>query len=420
MAIAPAILLSVVVCLVPPTAAQEESANGPSDSEGVPKFGGPDAVGTTVEEDAKTGKPFFKFGFFQPYHEFKTHLAEQSGVSYGIDYTAVYLGASDSLGQDDASSGMFRFYGSWDLFGRESGNTGALVWKIEDRHRFGTIPPSSFSFELGNIGLFEPPFSDQGARLTNLYWRQRLKQGRVAFVGGFLDATDYVDVFGLGSPWVHFMNFAFTTGTTTISLPNDALLGFAVAAMVTDKLYVIGGFGDTNSDPTEPWDGFDTFFDDHEYFSHFEVGWTTSHDRIYFDNVHFTVWHADERIQAGVQDDWGINFSFSHYVRDRWMPFVRAGWADKALAFMKKSASAGIAFQPVPGRDLLGIGVNWGEPADSFGTALDDQYAVEVFYRLQLSDELAITPDVQLLLDPALNPQESSVLVYGLRLRLAL
>ena len=105
---------------------------------------------------------------------------------------------------------------------------------------------------------------------------------------------------------------------------------------------------------------------------------------------------------------------------DLWMPFVRAGWADEGVALMEKSASAGIGFQPKPGGNLLGVGVNWGRPSEGFGAQLDDQYAVEAFYRLQLSDELAVTPDVQLLLDPALNPQEDRIWVLGLRARLAL
>jgi porin len=314
---------------------------------------------------------------------------------------------------------MIRFYGSWDLAGRESGNTGTLLWKVEHRHRYGTLAPSDFSFELGNVGLFEPPFSDQGHRLTNLYWRQRFLQGRVVVVGGFLDATDYVDVYALASPWLHFMNFAFSTGTTTMSLPNDALIGVAAAGWVTGKLYLMGGLGDTNSDPTDPFEGFDTFFSDNEYFKHVEVGWATGEDRFFYDNVHLTLWQADERDAAQVPDDWGINFSFSHEYR-KWRPFVRAGWADEGIALMKKSASAGFGFAPGTGSNLLGFGVNWGEPSESFGTNLDDQYAVEAFYRLQLSDETALTADVQLLLDPALNPEDDSIWVLGLRLRIAL
>ena len=40
-------------------------------------------------------------------------------------------------------------------------------------------------------------------------------------------------------------------------------------------------------------------------------------------------------------------------------------------------------------------------------------------YRLQVTRELAITPDVQLLINPALNPEKNAIWVFGLRGRLA-
>ena len=149
-------------------------------------------------------------------------MAEQTGLSFGIDYTAVGLGASTSPGRDHAGGGMVRLYGAWELIGRGTPDTGALVFKAEHRHRYADVPPSGFGFETGYVGLIEPPFSNEGARLTNLYWRQRLFDRRATVIAGFLDATDYVDAFALGSPWLHFMNFAFSTGSATIGCPWDA------------------------------------------------------------------------------------------------------------------------------------------------------------------------------------------------------
>jgi porin len=67
--------------------------------------------------------------------------------------------------------------------------------------------------------------------------------------------------------------------------------------------------------------------------------------------------------------------------------------------------------------DLLGFGVSRGEP---FEGGQKDQYTAELFYRWQLSQNLAITPDIQYLRNPALNPDESSILVLGIRVRLTL
>ena len=71
--------------------------------------------------------------------------------------------------------------------------------------------------------------------------------------------------------------------------------------------------------------------------------------------------------------------------------------------------------------DLFGAAVNWGEVNElSFGPGLDDQYTLELFYRWQLTPRFALTGDYQYLLDPALNPGESSIHVLSAGVRFAL
>jgi porin len=396
-----------------PVSAQEAD---PGKNRG-PSFGGPDAVGNQLRDDAEVDRPTL----FDNWFEWKNALTEKRGLSLSVDYSAVYLGANESPGEDRAASGMVRFFGSWDLVGRGTKNTGSFVWKVEHRHAYTDVAPGGFGFELGYIGLFEPPFSDQGRRLTNLYWRQRLAGGRVTLLGGFLDATDYVDVYALASPWTGFLNFAFSTGTTTLAVPNDAAFGFAAGAMLTDNLFLIGSLSDLNADPTDPGETVDSFFSDHEYFKSIEIGWTTAQDRIYLDNIHLTLWHADERVEAAQPSGWGANLSWTKYLSGKWLPFVRAGYANDAGSLTQKSASVGFGYQPKPGKNLLGLGLNWGQPnEDTWGPGLDDQYTAELFYRWQISKAIAVTPDLQYIKNPALDPDTNSPWVFGLRVRGAL
>jgi porin len=105
--------------------------------------------------------------------------------------------------------------------------------------------------------------------------------------------------------------------------------------------------------------------------------------------------------------------------------FARGGFSQDGGSLLESSVSVGGAYAPdgigLPGvGDQLGFGVNWGQPNDDlFGSGLDDQYAAEVYYRLQVTKELAITPGVQLLIDPALNPERDTIWVFGLRTRFA-
>ena len=66
--------------------------------------------------------------------------------------------------------------------------------------------------------------------------------------------------------------------------------------------------------------------------------------------------------------------------------------------------------------DVAGIGISWGKPAD--GT-LRDQFTSEFFYRFQLTEFLAVTPDIQLIVDPAINPTTDVLAFFGIRLRAA-
>ena len=100
-------------------------------------FGGPDQVENQLKSDNKKKEPFFEFGFAQPYFDFKDSLTANTGLSFGLDYSAVYLKSDVSEGTDNASSGMVRLFGSWDLTGRGTKNTGALNFKVEHRHRYG-------------------------------------------------------------------------------------------------------------------------------------------------------------------------------------------------------------------------------------------------------------------------------------------
>ena len=163
------------------------------------------------------------------------------------------------------------------------------------------------------------------------------------------------------------------------------------------------------------------------FFKHIEIGWTgVSQEAWFLNNVHLTLWHADEREEMGVDDGWGGVLSFNHSIDDEWLVFVRGGYSEDGGSLLERSVSIGAGYTP-GGLELLGSGsqlglaANWGRPnEDLLGSDLDDQYAFEIYFRWMVSDELAITPGVQLLIDPALNPDEDNIWLFGLRARFAL
>ncbi|MDC0947936.1 carbohydrate porin [Gammaproteobacteria bacterium] len=386
-------------------------------------FGGPEAVENRIAEDSEDASLRPSTGAVDRWMEWKGDLHQDTGFSFGGDYSALAIKANDSLGSNDASAGMLRLFGFWDVTGRNTPDTGALVWKIEHRHRYADIAPSSFGLgELGYVGVLGGPWSNQGARLSNLYWRQRFGEGRRTLIAGYLDATDYVDTFVGGSPWTGFANLAFSSGSASVFLPNEATPGMAFGTLIGDNAYLTAGIVNAYSDPTAPFDdSLDRLFNDGELFKTLEIGWISSHQRIYQDNTHLTLWHVDDSDLAGVVEGWGAAFSHVRHLDEHWMPFVRGGYAEDGGSLLQKSLSVGVLYQHQTSADVFGLGVNWGEPNGStFESSLDDQWTVEAFYRYQLTRQLEITPSLELLKDPALNVEHDKQWVIGLRLRLAL
>lgn len=404
--------------------ATEGQAGSRSGYEEVPEFGGDRNVGARLKEDDKVKETVFRTDGLQrtlkPYFDWKAALNENHDLALGADYTGLWFSASEDIGGDDSGeSGNLRLYGSWTPVKTAAGGTGSLVFKVEDRHAYHDRPVSGLGFETGYVGLLGPPFNDSGTLLTNLYWMQKLNEGRTTVLGGVIDVTDYLDIYGLINPWTHFSNLLFSTGSGTIPAPNQGL-GAAVGTFLGDSLYAVASVVDTNGDPTDLGDSVDSFFDEREYFKHIELGIVSSFEERYLNNSHITVWQADKRDAAGVDDGWGVNLSWAKLLDEAWMPFLRAGYSDDGGALLERSISAGIGHYMSRNGDLLGFGLNWGEPSSDFGAGLPDQYTAEFFYRIQLSQNFAITPDLQYVKDPALNPGEDSQWYLGLRARLSL
>lgn len=60
------------------------------------------------------------------------------------------------------------------------------------------------------------------------------------------------------------------------------------------------------------------------------------------------------------------------------------------------------------------LAASWGQVMNTD----EDQIATELYYRWQMAQNVAITPSVQLLSNPALNSVDPSVVVWGLRARI--
>ena len=265
--------------------------------------------------------------------------------------------------------------------------------------------------EAGYIGQTAVLFNDIGWEVIDFNWQQGIGDGG-GIIAGRYDPMDYIAVLGYANPWTAFSSLA-TLLDPAIAFP-DASWGLGGGTWLGENWYVKGAINDANGTLTN----YKFFEGGAEFFKWGELGWSPSRDERYTTNIHFAAWHVDEREDLGIDSAHGFTLGANWTTDDlRWMYFARGGWADGDAALYEESYTLGMMRKFRRNSDLMGLAVNWGQPPQD---ELDAQTTGEFFYRLQLAENLAITPNIQLLKGPALNDEDDRIWVTGLRIRLTL
>ncbi|MCK5573211.1 MAG: carbohydrate porin, partial [Bacteroidetes bacterium] len=365
-------------------------------------------------------EPYFRIPIrvFKPWFDFKKEVNENLGIQFGLNYTFTFIGASSGITESSATSagsGVFDIPVSWTLVGKESGNTGTLFFKLENRHVYSDVAPMFLGFQTGSILLPATKFNEFTFRFTEFYWQQALFDKSFQFVLGKLDPTNYFTFYGLIHPFMHFTGYGFSV-SPSVNWPNQAW-GTIVSYMFTPNIYAMGGLLDVTGDLFADGDvlnGGDYFFKG-KLFKTIEVGYVPSFEERYFKKVSVLYWHSDEVVESSMGQ--GVALASHWFIKEKYIPFFLAGFSNgggaNTLAEATVSLGNGFRFKT---HDILAIGLNWTHPAGG----LRDQYTAEVFYRFMLTEHLAFTPDLQLVLNPSLNPEKDFLAYFVIRGRMTL
>jgi porin len=398
--------------------AQDETKSGYDD---LPEFGGPDGVSQSLKRDDEERESTFQFDGLQrglkPYFDWKRRINDEHGVALGLQFYALLQDASSSLdGRDsDAFGNIFRFFGSWTVFQRENGNVGRIEWRVESRSNFGSYQaPGSLGSATG-IATVAPGFAysdnfDLDIPIIN--WTQGFANGRAGYAVGRLAFDVYLDAFPFQTFSRGFLNRSFILNPT-VPTTGIGALGGVVKGFVSDNLWLGAQIHDANAASGNfDWNT----VQEGEWLKALEFGYTPSFSERNAKRVQFTYWEKDARTLAGVSKGRGWAVSAAYKLNDKLFPFVRFGHSDGGGGVAAESAiSAGLE---ITHRfdEVWTVGAGWAKPSsDTFGPGLSNETVLETSYKFQLSQNFSITPDVQIVFNPANDPSESSVWVVGLR-----
>jgi len=416
----------------PPDSSSEQSSEASNEDatqsgfKDIAQFGGPESVGARLQENDAIRESRYQFdglqGVLGPYFDWKRRVNEERGVAFGTSLYLLYQKASDSLPgkEDDALGQIFRYQGKWTVFQRDNGNRGQLAWRLESRsHVGGFQAPGSLGGATG-IKALVPGFAYNEKfefDVPVLSWIQHFANGRAGFDVGRLAFDVYLDAFPFQTLSKGSLNRSSIYNPT---LPTTGLgaIGGVVKGFVTDNIWLGAQMYDANAvngefDPDTVTEG--------EWIRAVEIGYTPSLAQRGTNRVQLTYWEKDARTKAGTPKGSGWALSAASKLNDTMFPFFRYGHSDGGGGVAAEDAvSAGVEFTQ-DFDEIWTIALGWANPSSkTFGPGLDDETLIETSYKFQLAKNFSLTPNLQLVFNPAGNPSESSIWIFGVKVMLTL
>ncbi|PWJ44654.1 carbohydrate porin [Sediminitomix flava] len=406
---------------------QNDSIDSYINNEG---FGGPKTVGAQLEVDnAPRFENRIPVKHTKFWYDFKERLAKQTGIEFGINYTSLLIYATETISSENtstAASGILDIQAGWNVVNRKKGkNTGKLFIKMNHRDSYRGSDHAAPMFhglnESGYYGLPATGFRDYSIRMIELNYQQALFDNRFHFVIGKVDVTNYFNFHGLIVPWQHFIGYGSSV-SGTVNWPDQGL-GLVLSYRPTEKIYIMAGLSDVRGDLFEDGEflNFGDQIDNGKFWKAVEVGFVPSFGERFFKKVALTYWHSDaytnnsgSRIKSGQ----GVALSAHWFFKERFIPYVRFGISDGngENAFYDADIQIGHGYRFL-NYDILGTSFSWNRPNIS-GTK--DQITAEVFYRINFTAHLELTPSIQFINQPTFNPSDNSLWYLGIRGRVTL
>ncbi len=348
------------------------------------------------------------------------------GIRYSLQQTFTYVTLSDVMqGADNFALYTFDLQGKWAIFDAPAAGSAAwLSYHIEAQSGLGTAADDQSA--ASNLGSISDPTgilsSKEGFRISELAWQQSFSDGQIVIVAGVVNQGDYFDANAYAnSGRGQFINSALIN-SMVLPLPSYNF-GFNVQWQPQDEWYAMFGGSIGNAGPGDaPWEDFESDF----WSVQCEVGYAPKDfcglgPGIY--RVQPFVARAGGPVQGGlgfnVQQQLGADSPFGVFAR------VGFGGSDVSAGAKAQVGAGLVVHAPFSeaglkrkrDNDLLGIGFVWSQPSESSSTIFhENEYVLETFYALQLSPTVKLQPDVQIVWDPAFNPDGGPSAVFQLQM----
>lgn len=352
--------------------------------------GGPGSLLATLHPDAT---------------EQRRRLQKDGGLAFTFAYS-VYAQSALEDGAD-VVSGSASLGLRWTLDPGAATDNTSIVALVENRHNMSSATGFDLLAATGSAWFANPIPNDGHTRLRQLYLKRNLAGDQVVLgIGKFSTRALFNQSAVTGDRFRSFIGFPYIL-EPSFSPPVDAA-GMYVRVQ-PDRSRASLSFAVLDARPS--LDGVDFEIEHPFYATEIAIGsrpWKSDSGTSQPPwLLRFTGYYSDDPDRRG----WGAAGVLDIQATENWSIGWRGGISEKDLGPVSATATlAAIRAAPFGRlRDGFGVGTNWAR--DNEG---DDQYAVEVFYRWNVTPGFEISPSLQLIVDPTASNRNTATII-GLR-----
>jgi hypothetical protein len=323
---------------------------------------------------------------------------------YGRATTVAQAASKTDYGSRYQGSINWELPGAVRLFREGRYGGGMLAWNA-----LGTFISSSSQDKLlhQRIGSDSETYDDiaDGEFMIQELWYAHAVGREIYLLGGKLDASNIWDMNAFANTATEDFMAGSLIDSQAVIFPESGA-GVNVQAKLADSLLIAAGIQQNNA--VENSFNIDDL-DLQQLFYGAELHWKTGASDTRAGNYRLLAFYSRKNSKR----DQGLSLSADQRVGNVGL-FTRLTAADNEINPVSHFVSAGFALFPSPARpnNQLGLGFSWSKVDSGRNETVG-----ELFYRFEINRFLALTPDIQLISNPAFANKSDNVWVANLRLQ---
>ncbi len=400
------IFFLVVVYPVPASPVESTVSAAPAEDEAA------DSIGPSIERrDALGYDPTRHSLLPDAYYRYRTWREEilqkiRLETLFSYDMLGMeYVDSDRSLGN---SSGDLTFSGRWLAFGQKYNSPVYLSFRIRNRHAYGNLAPSELNLYTGLLWQPADGFTDAGFQVPDLYVSQELVDGKLILRYGQFGIDSFFDNHQLRSAKRYFLNQIFSANPA-VAFPSYGT-GFTVKWQDTRNWDV--ALGGSNIQGTDQDQEINLSLSSSALFYTIQGGYNFTGFGDRNARIQLLGWQSKNNSENELTDGTGLSLTLEQAGMHQGEHFVlRYAMSDGGAALLDESFMLGWG-REIRKFDHLGLGIGLGRSA--YDGSLW-QGLIEVYYRWQVTKELMVTPDLQIIAGEGKGSSNTLQIVAGLR-----